>query len=60
MHRVLHYDIVKKNPQCPRGVMIKAMDYGIVGKRVRIPVARSLSGKYLWESYEPPYTPSYE
>ena len=30
-------------------------------KRVRIPVAllRSLSGKYPWERYEPPYSPSY-
>ena len=30
-------------------------------KRVRPPVAllRSLSGKYPWESYEPPYPPSY-
>ena len=30
-------------------------------KRVRIPVAllRSLSGKYPWERYEPPYPPIY-
>ena len=30
-------------------------------KRVRTPVAllRSLSGKYPWERYEPPYPPSY-
>ena len=30
-------------------------------KRVRIPVALlcSLSGKYPWERYEPPYPPSY-
>ena len=29
--------------------------------RVRTPVAllRSLSGKYPWETYEPPYPPSY-
>ena len=29
--------------------------------RVRTPVAllRSLSGKYPWERYEPPYPPSY-
>ena len=41
--------------------MVKAMDCGIVYKRVRIPVAllRSLSDKYLWERYEPPYPPSY-
>ena len=46
---------------CLRGVMVKAMDYGIVGKRVRSPVAllRSLSDKYPWERYEPPYPPSY-
>ena len=31
------------------------------GKQVRTPVAllRSLSGKYPWEKYEPPYPPSY-
>ena len=30
-------------------------------KRVQTPVAllRSLSDKYLWERYEPPYSPSY-
>ena len=30
-------------------------------KRVRTPVAllRSLSGKYHWERYEPPYPPNY-
>ena len=46
---------------CPRGVMVKAMDCGIVRKRVRTPVVllRSLSGKYPWKNYEPPYPPSY-
>ena len=46
---------------CPRGVMVKAMDCGIVIKRDRTPVARlrTLSGKYPWERYEPPYPPSY-
>ena len=47
---------------CPRGVMVKAMDYGIV---VREFVFQShyyvhVSGKYPWERYEPPYPPSYE
>ena len=46
---------------CPRGVMVKVMDCGIVRKRVRTPVAllRSLSDKYPWERYEPPYPLSY-
>ena len=41
---------------CPRGVMVKVMDCG-----VRTPVARlcSLSGKYIWGRYKPPYPPSY-
>ena len=46
---------------CPGGVMVKAMGCGIVRKRVRTPVAllRSLSRKYPWERYEPPYPSSY-
>ena len=46
---------------CPRGVMVKAMDCVIVVKRVRTPVALlySLSDKYPWESYKPPYPSSY-
>ena len=45
---------------CPRGVMVKAMDCSL-STRVHTPVAllRSLSGKYPWERYEPPYPPSY-
>ena len=39
---------------CPRGVMVKATDYGIV-----VALLRSLSGKYPWERYKPPYPPSY-
>ena len=48
--------------QCPCGIMVKAIDCGIVGKRVQIPVAllRSLSGKYSWERYQLPNPPSYE
>ena len=42
--------------RCPRGVMVKAMDCGIV---VRKFVLRSLSGKYPWERCEPPYPASY-
>ena len=46
---------------CPRGVMVKAMDCGVVVKRIRIPAAlsRLLSGKYPWEMYELLYPPSY-
>ena len=43
------------------GVMVKALNYGIVWKRVRTPVAilRYLSDKYPWERYEPSYHPRY-
>ena len=46
---------------CPRGVMVKAMDCGIV---VREFVLQSryyvhFRAKYPWERYEPPYPPSY-
>ena len=46
---------------CPRGVRVKANGLRDRSKRVRTPVAllRSLSGKYPWERYEPPYPPSY-
>ena len=38
---------------CPRGVMVKAMDCGIVVSEFVLLVAllRSLSGKYPWERY---------
>ena len=44
-----------------RSVMVKALDCENRSKRVRTPVAllRSLSGKYSWKRYEPPYHPSY-
>ena len=41
---------------CPRDVMVKAMDCRIVVSGF---LFRSLSGKYHWERYEPPYPPSY-
>ena len=46
---------------CPLCVMVKAMDCGNRNKRDRTPVTlwRSLSVKYPWERYEPPYPPSY-
>ena len=44
---------------CPCGVMVKALDCGLVVKRVRAPVALSLSEKYPWERYKPSYPPSY-
>ena len=68
--RVLHSNIILTNGHsrifflilgasiyigCPRGVMVKAMNCGIV---VREFVLQSLSGKYPWERYEPPYSPS--
>ena len=40
---------------CPRGVMVKAMDCGIVVSEFEL---QSLSDKYPWEMYEPPYLPS--
>ena len=43
---------------CPRGVMVKAMDCGIVVSMFELHVL-SLSGNYPWERYEPPYPPSY-
>ena len=45
----------------PRGVMVKAMDNGIVRKRVQTPVAllHSSLNKYPWERYEPLYLPCY-
>ena len=42
---------------CPRGVMVKAIDCGIVVSEFTL--LCSLSGKYPWERYEPPYPPSY-
>ena len=43
------------------GVIIKNVGLRILSKQVRTPVAllRSLSGKYSWERYEPPYPSSY-
>ena len=46
---------------CPRGVMVTSDGLRNRSTRVRTPVTllRSLSGKYPWERYEPPYPPSY-
>ena len=43
--------------RCPRGVMVKAIDCGIVVREFAL--LRSLSGKYPWERYDPVYPPSY-
>ena len=43
----------------PRGVMVKAVDCGIVVSEFELAQLRSLSDKYPWERYEPPYPPSY-
>ena len=44
-------------------IFVKQQNHGLRNrsKRVRIPVALldCLSDKYPWESYEPPYPPSY-
>ena len=47
--------------ECPRGVMAKSDGLRNCSTRVHTPVMllRSLSGKYFWERYEPPYPPSY-
>ena len=42
---------------CPRGVMVKAMDCGIVVREF-VALLRSLSGKYPWERYEPLILPA--
>ena len=46
---------------CPRGVMVKNDGLRNRSTRVRTPVMllRSLSDKYSWERYEPPYPSSY-
>ena len=61
MPNLLYIYIFKYILGCPRVVMVKAMDCKIGRTRVRTPVAllRSLSGKYPWERYEPPYPPNY-
>ena len=52
-------------PQIETGVSLWCNGYsdGLHNRRTRVrtPVAllRSLSGKYPWERYEPPYPPSY-
>ena len=46
---------------CSHGVMVKAMDCGIVVSEfvLQSQLLHSLSGKCPWERYEPPYPPSY-
>ena len=45
----------------PHGVMVKAMDHGIVVSKfvLQLQLLCSLLGKYPWERYEHPYPPSY-
>ena len=47
--------------RCPHGVMVKALDWGIVVSEFvfQSQLLHSLSGKYPWERYEPPYPSSY-
>ena len=42
---------------CPRDVMIKVMDCGIVVSKFKF--QSSYMDKYPWERYEPPYPPIY-
>ena len=42
-----------------RDVMVKAMDCGIVVPEFEVALLHSLSDKYPWERYEPPYPASY-
>ena len=44
---------------CPRGVMVKAMDCGIVVREFVLQSRYYVSGKYPWERYEPLYPPNY-
>ena len=46
---------------CPRGVMVKAMDCGIVVSEFVFQSCYYVHfrAKYPWERYEPPYPPSY-
>ena len=45
---------------CPRGVMVKAMDYGIVVHEFVLQSRYYVHFRLIpWERYEPPYPPSY-
>ena len=44
--------------RCPRGVMVKALDYGIVVSKFELQ-CRSFSDKHPWERLEPAYPYSY-
>ena len=55
------FHILNDSMGCPRGVMVKTIGCGIVVSEFVTPVApvRSLSEKYPWERYKPPYPSSY-
>ena len=40
--------------------MINVLEFGLVVSEFELKLSPSLSEKYSWESYEPPYPPSYE
>ena len=46
---------------CSRGIMVKAMDCGIVVSEFVLQARYYVHfrAKYPWERYEPPYAPSY-
>ena len=58
LEQILEATAHKTTVECPRGVMAKTN----CSKRVRTPVVllHSLSDKYPWKRYEPPYALSYE
>ena len=42
---------------CPSGVMVKALDCGIIVSELELPLR--YSNKCPWKRYVPPYPPSY-
>ena len=52
--QIFHYLFMKRG--CPRGVMVKALDCGIVVREFEL---QSRYYVHFRERYEPPYSPSY-
>ena len=52
---------LKKTGRCPRGVMVKAIDCGIVVSEFVLQSRYYIHfrAKNPWKRYEPPYPPSY-
>ena len=46
--------------ECPHGIMVKALDWGIVVRvRTLVKLLGLISDKYIWERHELPYPPIY-